>query len=59
MKIAILTLGSRGDVQPYVALGKKAIEVYCNHFKAIERKTQWLVFWRKPYISMAIKAYPS
>ncbi len=26
MKIAILTLGSRGDVQPYVALGKKAIE---------------------------------
>lgn len=44
MKIAILTLGSRGDVQIYVALGKQAIEVYCNHFKAIERKTQWLVF---------------
>lgn len=34
MKIAILTLGSRGDVQTYVALGKQAIEVYCQSFQS-------------------------
>ena len=26
MRLAIFTLGSRGDVQPYVALAKKAIQ---------------------------------
>lgn len=26
MKIAILTLGTRGDVQPFVALGQKALK---------------------------------
>lgn len=47
MNIFIATYGTRGDVEPYIALGKGRAYCYYHHQRALSKsdRNEWFTVW--------------